>query len=99
MPEAAATRQAQRRDFVVVSTTPFFLAFALNFMLVFLPFYVHRISTLGEDATLPWLGLIMGAAPASTWETARRRIGQAEAVTPVRACSRCVFRLAALPDF
>jgi MFS family permease len=64
MPEAAATPQARRRDFVVVSTTQFFLAFALNFMLVFLPFYVHRISTLEEAATLRWIGLIMGAAPA-----------------------------------
>ena len=64
MPEAAATRQAKRRDFVVVSTTQFFLAFALNFMLVFLPFYVHGISTLEEAATLRWIGLIMGAAPA-----------------------------------
>jgi MFS family permease len=33
-------------------------------MLVFLPFYVHGISTLEEAATLRWLGLIMGAAPA-----------------------------------
>ena len=64
MPEPAETRQAKRRDFVVVSTTQFFLAFALNFMLVFLPFYVHRISTLEEAATLRWLGLIVGAAPA-----------------------------------
>lgn len=64
MPEATATPQVKRRDFVVVSTTQFFLAFALNFMLVFLPFYVHRISTLEEAATLRWIGLIMGAAPA-----------------------------------
>ena len=64
MPETAAMQQTKRRDFVVVSTTQFFLAFALNFMLVFLPFYVHRISTFEEAATLRWLGLIMGAAPA-----------------------------------
>jgi len=64
MPEATATPRAKRRDFVVVSTTQFFLAFALNFMLVFLPFYVHGISTLEEAATLRWIGLIMGAAPA-----------------------------------
>ena len=64
MPEPSETREAKRRDFVVVSTTQFFLAFALNFMLVFLPFYVHGISTLEEAATLRWLGLIMGAAPA-----------------------------------
>ena len=64
MPEPSETREAKRRDFVVVSTTQFFLAFALNFMLVFLPFYVHRISALEEAATLRWLGLIVGAAPA-----------------------------------
>ena len=64
MPEPSETREAKRRDFVVVSTTQFFLAFALNFILVFLPFYVHGISTLEEAATLRWLGLIMGAAPA-----------------------------------
>jgi MFS family permease len=64
MPDTAAARRVKRRDFVVVSTTQFFLAFALNFMLVFLPFYVHRISTLEEAATLRWLGLIIGAAPA-----------------------------------
>ena len=64
MLEPAETSQAKRRDFVIVSTTQFFLAFALNFMLVFLPFYVHRISTLEEAATLRWLGLIVGAAPA-----------------------------------
>ena len=64
MSEPSDTREAKRRDFVVVSTTQFFLAFALNFMLVFLPFYVHGISTLEEAATLRWLGLIMGAAPA-----------------------------------
>ncbi len=64
MLDAAETRNAKRRDFTVVSTTQFFLAFALNFMLVFLPFYVHSVSTRDEAATLRWLGLIMGAAPA-----------------------------------
>jgi DHA1 family multidrug resistance protein-like MFS transporter len=64
MPDTAATLQSKSRDFVVVSTTQFFLAFALNFMLVFLPFYVHRISTVEEAATLRWIGLIVGAAPA-----------------------------------
>jgi DHA1 family multidrug resistance protein-like MFS transporter len=49
----------------VVTTTQFCLAFALNFMFVFLPFYVHAISPLDEAATLRWTGLIVGAASAT----------------------------------
>jgi MFS transporter, DHA1 family, multidrug resistance protein len=64
MPDTKATPAGQRRDFVVVSTAQFSLAFALNFMFVFLPFYVHTISPLDEAATLRWTGLIVGAAPA-----------------------------------
>ena len=52
------------RDIVVVTAAQFSLAFALNFMFVFLPFYVHAISPLDEAATLRWTGLIMGAASA-----------------------------------
>ena len=40
----------------------FGLAFSINFMFVFLPFYVHDISPLDEAATLRWTGLIMGGA-------------------------------------
>ncbi|MBI2163940.1 MAG: hypothetical protein HYU32_07410, partial [candidate division NC10 bacterium] len=52
------------RDIAVVTTAQFCLAFALNFMFVFLPFYVRTISTLDEAATLRWTGLIVGAASA-----------------------------------
>ncbi len=52
------------RDIVVVTAAQFSLAFALNFMFVFLPFYVQAISPLDEAATLRWTGLIMGAASA-----------------------------------
>jgi DHA1 family multidrug resistance protein-like MFS transporter len=52
------------RDIVVVTAAQFSLAFGLNFMFVFLPFYVHAISPLDEAATLRWTGLIVGAASA-----------------------------------
>ena len=64
MSEVIAASAGQRRDFVVVSTAQFSMAFALNFVLVFLPFYIHTISPLGDAATLRWTGLIVGAAPA-----------------------------------
>jgi DHA1 family multidrug resistance protein-like MFS transporter len=55
---------AKSRDILVVTTAQFCLAFALNFMFVFLPFHVHAISALDEAATLRWTGLIVGAASA-----------------------------------
>ena len=64
MPEPGAPPSGQARDFVVLSTAQFFLAFALNFMFVFLPFYIHAVSPLDEVATLRWTGLIIGAASA-----------------------------------
>jgi len=53
-----------RWDYPVVTVAQFFLAFALNFMFVFLPFYVNAISPYDEPATLRWTGLIIGAAAA-----------------------------------
>jgi len=60
----APPHPGKSRDVVVVTAAQFSLAFALNFMFVFLPFYVHAISALDEAATLRWTGLIVGAASA-----------------------------------
>ncbi len=60
----AWVNSASSRDIAVVTAAQFSLAFALNFMFVFLPFYVHAISPLDEAATLRWTGLIVGAASA-----------------------------------
>jgi hypothetical protein len=54
-----------RRAFLVLATAQFSLAFTMNFMFVFLPFYVHAISPLDEAGTLRWTGIILGAAKAS----------------------------------
>lgn len=44
----------------------FGLAFSINYLLVFLPFYIRSISGLSEAATLLWTGLVLGAAPAAS---------------------------------
>lgn len=56
------------RDVQVAVAAQFGLAFSINFMFVFLPFYVHDISPYDEAATLRWTGLIMsGASLMATW--------------------------------
>jgi MFS family permease len=62
MPDADAVPSGGSRDFLAVSTAQFAMAFALNFMFVFLPFYIRAVSDLDEAATLRWTGLILGAA-------------------------------------
>jgi len=56
---------SNRRDMAVLTTAQFSISFALNFMFVFLPFYVQAVSPLDESATLRWTGLIVGAASAT----------------------------------
>ena len=61
----ASVFPAKNRDVAVLVAAQFSLAFAINFMYVFLPFYVQVISPLDEAATLRWTGLIVGAASAA----------------------------------
>jgi DHA1 family multidrug resistance protein-like MFS transporter len=65
MSATASGPSPKSRDIAVVTTAQFGLAFAINFMFVFLPFYVQAISPLDEAATLLWTGLIVGAASAT----------------------------------
>jgi len=60
----ASASSAKNRDIAVLVTAQFSLAFAINFMTVFLPFYVQAISPLDEAATLRWTGLIVGVSSA-----------------------------------
>lgn len=64
MPPPAPDPAASARDYAIVTVAQCALAFALNFMFVFLPFYIQSISPLGEAATLAWTGVIVGAASA-----------------------------------
>jgi DHA1 family multidrug resistance protein-like MFS transporter len=65
MRATASALQAKNRDIMVLVTAQFSLAFAFNFMFVFLPFYIQAISPLDEAATLRWTGLIVGSASAT----------------------------------
>jgi DHA1 family multidrug resistance protein-like MFS transporter len=65
MPAIASASSTKTRDVAVLVTAQFSLAFAINFMTVFLPFYVQAISPLDEAGTLRWTGLIVGATSAT----------------------------------
>jgi DHA1 family multidrug resistance protein-like MFS transporter len=64
MPAIPPASSAKNRDIAVLVTAQFSLAFAINFMTVFLPFYVQAISPLDEAATLRWTGMIVGVSSA-----------------------------------
>jgi MFS transporter, DHA1 family, multidrug resistance protein len=44
-----------------ISLSQFGIAFSFNFVMVFLPFFIHGIGTSSPQETLIWVGLIMGA--------------------------------------
>jgi DHA1 family multidrug resistance protein-like MFS transporter len=64
MPAIPPASSAKNRDIAVLVTAQFSLAFAINFMTVFLPFYVQAVSPLDEAATLRWTGMIVGVSSA-----------------------------------
>jgi MFS transporter, DHA1 family, multidrug resistance protein len=59
-------------NLLFISLSQFGMTFCFNFVMVFIPFYLHRISPYPTRETLIWIGLIMGstscvAAVASTF--------------------------------
>jgi MFS transporter, DHA1 family, multidrug resistance protein len=44
-----------------ISLSQFGIAFSFNFVMVFLPFFIHGIGASSSQETLIWVGLIMGA--------------------------------------
>jgi len=60
------------QNILFISLSQFGMAFCFNFVMVFMPFFIHRISPYSSQDTLIWVGLIMGstscaAAIASTF--------------------------------
>ena len=45
-----------------IAVSQFGSAFAYNFVMVIMPFYILKISPLGQRATILWIGMIMGGA-------------------------------------
>ncbi|RJR33742.1 MAG: MFS transporter [Desulfobacteraceae bacterium] len=50
------------RNILFISLSQFGMAFSFNFLMVFIPFYIHKISPYSPGETLVWVGLIMGSA-------------------------------------
>jgi MFS transporter, DHA1 family, multidrug resistance protein len=53
--------QRSYRNVLFISLSQFGIAFSFNFVMVFLPFFIHRISPSSPQETLIWVGFIMGA--------------------------------------
>jgi DHA1 family multidrug resistance protein-like MFS transporter len=49
-----------------VAISQFGMTFSYNFIMVFMPFYILKISPFGPKETMLWTGLIMGAPPVVT---------------------------------
>ena len=53
--------QRNYRNVLFISLSQFGIAFSFNFVMVFLPFFIHDIGPSSSQKTLIWVGLIMGA--------------------------------------
>jgi MFS transporter, DHA1 family, multidrug resistance protein len=54
--------QGMNRNLVFLSLSQFGMSFSINYIMVFLPFLVYRVSPYSQQETLIWLGWIMGSA-------------------------------------
>ena len=50
------------QDVIFICLSQFGIALSFNFVMVFLPFYIHKISPYSPQQTLVWLGFIMAAS-------------------------------------
>jgi len=53
--------QRSHRNIFFISISQFGMAFCFNFVMVFIPFFIHKVSPYSFHETLIWIGLIMGA--------------------------------------
>ena len=53
--------QRNYHNVLFISLSQFGIAFSFNFVMVFLPFFVHDISPYSSQKTLIWVGFILGA--------------------------------------
>ena len=53
--------QRNYRNILFISFSQFGMAFCFNFVMVFMPFFIHDISPYSSQETLIWLGVIMAA--------------------------------------
>jgi DHA1 family multidrug resistance protein-like MFS transporter len=60
LPSSIITKTSTNRNLIFISFSQFATTFSFNFIFVFLPFYIFRISPYSSQATLFWIGAIMG---------------------------------------
>lgn len=53
--------QRSYHNVLFISVSQFGMAFSFNFVMVFLPFFIHDVSPYSSRETLIWVGFIMGA--------------------------------------
>ncbi len=53
--------QRNYRNILLISLSQSGMSFSFNFVMVFLPFFLHKVSPYSSQETLIWVGLIMGA--------------------------------------
>ena len=58
-------KQPGYRNLLCLSVSQFGMAFSYNYIMVFMPFYVHKITPYSPEATLIWIGWIMGSGNVS----------------------------------
>lgn len=54
-------KRRRNKNVLFISLSQFGMAFSFNFVMVFLPFFIHRTSPYSTGETLIWVGLIMGS--------------------------------------
>lgn len=59
-------QQSSKKNLIFISFSQFATTFSFNFIFIFLPFYIFRISPYSPQNTLLWIGAIMGATGLGT---------------------------------
>ena len=54
--------QGYDRNLIFLSLSQFGMAFSYNYVMVFMPFFIYRITPYSPEETLIWIGWIMGSA-------------------------------------
>ncbi len=54
--------QRHSRNVLFISLSQFRIGFSFCFVMVFLPFFIHKISPYSPQQTLVWVGFIMAAS-------------------------------------
>jgi len=60
--ETDAVKKASEKGILFLSLSQFGLAFSINCLMSFLPFYIIKISNFSPQVTMIWIGLILGGS-------------------------------------